>query len=101
MAQAENRDWLNVDIESLYSNPSPTPGRDRKYFIEKNEPERLHTWGTPGVVGSGVRHWAGNREIKGKPTPQWCYDPLPLPISPTRTISSRQESGVVFPEETE
>ena len=64
MAQAENRDWLNVDMKSLYSNPSSTPGRDRKYFIEKNEPERLHTWGTPGIVGSGVRHGAGNREIK-------------------------------------
>ena len=36
MAQAENSDWLNVDIKSLHCIPSPTPGRDRKYFIEKN-----------------------------------------------------------------
>ena len=36
MAQAENSDWLNVDIKSLHSIPSPTVGRDRKYFVEKN-----------------------------------------------------------------
>ena len=36
MAQAENSDWLNVDIKSLHSIPSPTIGRDRKYFVEKN-----------------------------------------------------------------
>lgn len=35
MAQAENRDWLNVDMKSLYSNPSPTPGRDEVFYREK------------------------------------------------------------------
>ena len=96
----EYRNWLNVYIKCSHSISSPTPGRDRKYFIEKNEPERLQTWGCPGIVESEVRPWDRNRETKWKPIPQWWYDPLPLSIPPTRTISSRHESRIIFPEET-
>ena len=56
---------LKTEI-GLYKEPSlsPTPGRDGRHFMENKEPERLHTWGAAGIVRSGVRHWAGNREIK-------------------------------------
>lgn len=54
-------DWLNVSINNFHSLLCPTPGRDRKYFIEKNESEWLQTWETPGIVGNGVKHWARNR----------------------------------------